>query len=80
MFKLFSLPTLLLASLAIGVYASTPLGDDGCIICTQEIPSCNCGISDTCIIIPQTCFECAHAICLPPRKDTTDAENTKSAK
>ncbi|KAF8207951.1 hypothetical protein K438DRAFT_1962220 [Mycena galopus ATCC 62051] len=72
MFKLFSLPALLLASLAIGVVASTPLtardDDDGCVICTQQIPQCNCSASETCIIIPQTCFECAHAVCIPPRK------------
>ncbi|KAJ7253945.1 hypothetical protein C8J57DRAFT_1519104 [Mycena rebaudengoi] len=67
MFKLFSLPTLLLASLAIGVVVSTPLvaRDDG------EIESC--------IIIPHTCFECAHAVCLPPRKSTTsDGDATSS--
>ncbi|KAJ7806926.1 hypothetical protein B0H14DRAFT_3483705 [Mycena olivaceomarginata] len=81
MFKLFSLPTLLLASLAIGVFASTPLGDNGCIICTQEIPECHCSVYESCIIIlSATCFECAHAVCLPPRKDTTDAEGSKSAK
>ncbi|KAJ7885461.1 hypothetical protein B0H13DRAFT_2343234 [Mycena leptocephala] len=76
MFKLFSLPTLLLASFAIGVVVSTPLvaRDDGCIICTQQIPECHCSEYERCIIIPQTCFECAHAVCLPPRKITTSAE------
>ncbi|KAJ7859989.1 hypothetical protein B0H14DRAFT_2576908 [Mycena olivaceomarginata] len=55
-FKLFSLPTLLLPSLgAIGVVVSTSLAarDDGCIICTQQIPQCNCKANKTCIIIPQ---------------------------
>ncbi|KAJ7236374.1 hypothetical protein C8J57DRAFT_1247867 [Mycena rebaudengoi] len=49
MLKLFSLPTLLLASLAIGVVVSTPLEarNDGCRICTQQIPPCNCSGADT---------------------------------
>ncbi|KAJ7253932.1 hypothetical protein C8J57DRAFT_1347926 [Mycena rebaudengoi] len=81
MFKLFSLPTLLLASLAVGVVVSTPLAarDDGCVICTQQIPQCHCSEFESCIIIPQTCFECAHAVCLPPRKSTTsDGDATSS--
>ncbi|KAJ7768026.1 hypothetical protein B0H14DRAFT_3509721 [Mycena olivaceomarginata] len=81
MFKLFSLPTLLLASLAIGVFASTPLGDNGCIICTQEIPECHCSVYESCIIIPQCDLLRVRARSLsPPRKDTTDAEGSKSAK
>ncbi|KAJ7763176.1 hypothetical protein DFH07DRAFT_813004 [Mycena maculata] len=78
MFKLFSLPTLLLASLAISVVVSeSTLGGDGCIICTQQIPVCNCSVYETCIIIPQTCFECAHAVCLPARKSAEDAKSNK---
>ncbi|KAJ7901259.1 hypothetical protein B0H13DRAFT_1883133 [Mycena leptocephala] len=59
MFKLFSLPTLLLASLAIGVVVSeSTLGEDGCRVCTQEIPQCNCSVYETCIIIPHGALGC----------------------
>ncbi|KAJ7462575.1 hypothetical protein FB451DRAFT_1267022 [Mycena latifolia] len=70
MFKLFSLPALLLASLAIGVVLSTPLDapapDAECVLCTQVVPECNCAETQECIIIPQTCQECSHAICVTP--------------
>ncbi|KAJ7758658.1 hypothetical protein B0H16DRAFT_1535216 [Mycena metata] len=80
MFQLFSLRTLLFASLAIGVVLSesTRLGNDGCIICTQQVPQCHCtSVYEKCIIIPQDCFECAHAVCLPPRDSADDTKSDK---
>ncbi|KAJ6505020.1 hypothetical protein C8R45DRAFT_543864 [Mycena sanguinolenta] len=70
MLKIFSLPSLLLASLAIGVVISTPLDaaarDDQCVPCTKIFPVCDCAEYQECIIVPETCTECAHAICVPP--------------
>ncbi|KAJ7440601.1 hypothetical protein FB451DRAFT_1299991 [Mycena latifolia] len=67
MLKLFSLSSLLLTSLAIGVALSTPLdalaSDAGCVLCTQALPQCHCAATQQCIIIPQTCRECSYAIC-----------------
>ncbi|KAJ7336917.1 hypothetical protein DFH08DRAFT_1082936 [Mycena albidolilacea] len=70
MFKLFSFPSLLLASLAIGAVLSTPLDavtrDDKCVACPKIFPVCDCAEGQECVIIGETCKECAHAICVPP--------------
>ncbi|KAF7377342.1 hypothetical protein MSAN_00155200 [Mycena sanguinolenta] len=70
MFKLFSLPSLLVASLAIGVVLSTPLDaaarDDQCVPCPKIFPVCDCAGGQECIIVAETCTECAHAICVTP--------------
>ncbi|KAJ7917394.1 hypothetical protein B0H13DRAFT_2322488 [Mycena leptocephala] len=76
MFKLFSLPSLILASLAIGVVVSTLLDaavrDDQCVVCPKIFPQCDCAEGQECIIIGETCKECAHAICVPPTPATQD--------
>ncbi|KAF7366151.1 hypothetical protein MVEN_00492000 [Mycena venus] len=67
MFKIFSLPSLFLASLAIGaVLSNAAAADAGCVLCTQVVPQCNCAETQECTIIPQTCQECAHAVCVTP--------------
>ncbi|KAJ6549927.1 hypothetical protein B0H19DRAFT_1160010 [Mycena capillaripes] len=75
MFKLFSLPSLLLASLAIGLVLSTPLDAPApdaaaCVLCIQVVPQCKCAETQKCIIIPQTCQTCSHAICVTPETVT----------
>ncbi|KAJ7195207.1 hypothetical protein GGX14DRAFT_700771 [Mycena pura] len=78
MFKLFSFPSLLLASLAVGAVLSTPLDaaprDEQCVACPKNFPVCDCADGQECVIIAETCEECAHAICVPPATPAAQAD------
>ncbi|KAK7040028.1 hypothetical protein R3P38DRAFT_2770149 [Favolaschia claudopus] len=50
-------------------FATTEKGDtkgDDCVVCTKEIPKCECAPGQDCVILPQSCHACSKAVCVVP--------------